>query len=315
MNKEINTRDEQINTSSEEINVNSKENNKVWIQGSAEQIALIKNFKRIFIDQEKNNIYDVFHKDFGVHNGYDIHGYCDYEFDEFALKANRFELTHEAKIECFNIGNDYIYFSLGKKNDKAVFESIFLWDENSKRIKGNQYPYKIEPKIQFFKNNTTNETHFNRRINIKTVTNNILIKNVLISQDSHDFIFFKQDLEEIFGGTFYSLLYNDDNFALDTYWNTVSIFSNQGTRKNKVLMRGKDHPLFIENLFPEVNSKYEFTVKEGVYPVIINIEFEDDTEQLLKYPLEKILKFDKKIKKICLTDNLSFDWIVTDIQD
>lgn len=287
----------------------------IWLPGSNQQFNLIEKFKRIFIEQEKNNISEIFHNDFGLHNGYDINGYCAYEFDEFALKANRFELTHEAKIECFNIGNDYLYFSLGKKTDKAVFESIFLWDESTQKIKGNQYPYKIEPKIQFFKDNTTNERYFNRRINIKTVTNNVLIKNVLISQDSHDFIFFKQDLEEIFGGTFYSFLYHDDSFTLNTYWNTVNIFSNQGKQKNKVLMRGQDHPLFMENLFPEVISKYEFKVRDDVYPVVINIEFDDGTEDLIKYPLEKILKFDKKIKKICLTDNLSFDWIITNIKD
>ena len=80
-------------------------------------------------------------------------------------------------------------------------------------------------------------------------------------------------------------------------------------------MRGQDHPLFMENLFPEIISKYEFKVRDDVYPVVINIEFDDGTEDLIKYPLEKILKFDKKIKKICLTDNLSFDWIITNLNN
>lgn len=280
---------------------------------SPAQFEVVKQFKTIFIDQLKNNIDDIFSKDFGVHNGYNLQGYCDYEFEEFYLKSQRFELTHEAQILCFDIGNNYIYFSLGKKNDKAVFESIFLWDEKEKKLKGNQYLFKLEPKIQFYKNSKTNEVSFNRRINIKAPTADTQIKQVLISQSSHDFIFFKQELEDIFGGTFYSLLYQDDNITLNTYWNQVTVFSNNGVSRNKVLMRGKDHPLFIDNLFPNINSAYEFTVEENIYPVIINVEFEDQTDILIKYPLEKVFKFDKKITKICLTDTLSFDWIITNI--
>lgn len=280
---------------------------------SVEQFEIVKKFKNIFIEQLKNNVFEVFSEDFGVHNGYSLQGYCDYEFDEFAVKSQRFELTQEAKIECFNIGNNYIYFSLGKKNDKAVFESIFLWDEKEKKLKGNQYLYKLEPKIQFYKNAKTEQLTFNRRINIKAPHTDTQIKQVLISQSSHDFIFFKQNLDDIFGGTFYSLLYQDDNELLNTYWNQVTVFSNNGVSKNKVLMRGVDHPLFINNLFPEVISNYEFSVEKEIYPVVINVEFEDNTEVLIKYPLEKQFKFDKKIKKICLTDTLSFDWIVTNI--
>lgn len=280
---------------------------------SVEQFEIVKKFKNIFIEQLKHNVFEVFSEDFGVHNGYSLQGYCDYEFDEFDVKSQRFELTQEAKIECFNVGNNYIYFSLGKKNDKAVFESIFLWDEKEKKLKGNQYLYKLEPKIQFYKNSKTEQLTFNRRINIKAPNTDTQIKQVLISQSSHDFIFFKQNLDDMFGGTFYSLLYQDDNELLNTYWNQVTVFSNNGVSKNKVLMRGVDHPLFINNLFPEVISEYEFSVEKEIYPVVINVEFEDNTEVLIKYPLEKQFKFDKKIKKICLTDTLSFDWIVTNI--
>lgn len=287
----------------------------VWKLANDKQFELVKRFKTIFIDQLKENIYEVFSKDFGLHNGYTLQGYCDYEFEEFALKADKFELTHEAKIECFEIGNNYLYFSLGKKNDRAVFESIFLWDEEENKLKGNQYPYKLEPKIQFYKNVKNGEISFNRRINIKAPDNNTLIKKVLISQSSHDFIFFKQELDDIFGGKFYSLLYQDDEETLKTYWNHVTIFSNQGISKNKILMRGKDHPLFMDDLYPELFSPYELKVKENIYPVVMNIEFEDNTDILLKYPLEKFFKFDKKITKVCLTDTLSFDWILTNIQE
>lgn len=287
----------------------------IWKNAQNKHFQLVKRFKEIFIDQEKDKIYEVFSKDFGIHNGYTLEGYCHYEFEEFALKADRFELTHEAKIECFDIGNNYIYFSLGKKNDKAVFESIFLWDEEENRLKGNQYPYKLEPKIQFYQDSKTKEVSFNRRINIKAPDNDTLVKKILISESSHDFIFFKQELEEIFGGTFYSLLYKDDKETLETYWNQITIFSNKGITKKEVLMRGKDHPLFMDNLFPELTSIHSFKIQDNIYPVIINIEFEDGSDELLKYPLEKSFNFNKKITKICLTDTLSFDWIITNIDE
>lgn len=287
----------------------------IWKVANEKQFELVKKFKTIFIDQLKNNIDEIFSKEFGVHNGYSVSEYCDYEFNEFALKSDKFELTHEAKIECFEIGNNYLYFSLGKKNDRAVFESIFLWDEKEGKLKGNQYPYKIEPKIQFYKNMQNGEITFNRRMNIKAPVNEMIIKNVLISQNSHDFIFFKQDLDDIFGGVFYSLLYQDDEENLHSYWNKVTIFADKSSSKNLVLMRGKDHPLFIDDLFPEMVSLNEFKIKDEIYPVVINIEFEDGTDILLKYPLEKNFKFDKTIRKVCLTDTLSFDWIVKNIED
>lgn len=285
----------------------------IWSLGSKKQFKHVESFKNIFIEQKREKIYSLFDKDFGLHNGYHIHEYCNYEFEEFALKSNRFELTKDAQIECFDIGDNYVYFSLGKKNDKAVFESIFLWDDTSEKFKGNQYPLKIEPKIQFVKNNKTKNIIFNRRINFKGSTDNLVIKKVLIDQESHDFVFFKQDLEGIFGGTFYSLLYNDDNYCLDTYWNDIKVFTNEGVFKNKVLMRGTDHPLFLPQLFPQIISCHEFTIEDNIYPVVINIQFEDNSEEFIKYPLEKLFKFHKKIKYICLTDNLSFDWIINNI--
>lgn len=288
--------------------------NEIWMVANEEQFRVVKRFKEIFINQEKDNIQEIFDENFGIHNGYDVNGYCNYEFEEFALKCERFGLTNEAKIECFNIGNNYIYFSLGKKEDKAVFEAIFEWDSQSNKLKGNQYYYKIEPKIQFCKNFQTNEIKFNRRINIKAPSNEILVKKVMTSYPCHEINFFKQELEEIFGGNFYSILYLDDDFKLDTYWNDVSIFSNQKNTKNKVLMRGKDHPLFMDNLFPEIVSDYEFKINEDVFPVILTIEFDDGSEEMIKYPLEKVFKFKKKITMVDLTDTLSFDWIITNVQ-
>ena len=286
---------------------------KIWNQGTKEQFNVIKRFKEIFINQEKEKINEIFHSDFGIHNGYDLQGYCDYEFEEFELKCERFGLTNDAKIECFDIGNKYVYFSLGKKEDKAVFESIFEWDYESNKLKGNQYFYKIEPKIQFHKDLKTNEIKFNRRINIKAPSNEVNVKKVMTTCYCHEVYFFKQELEEIFGGNFYSLLYLDDDFNLETYWNEVFIYSNQRITKNKVLMRGKDHPLFTDNLFPEIVSDCEFKISEDIFPVILTIDFDDGSSEMIKYPLEKSFKFEKKMKTVYLTDTLSFDWIIYNI--
>lgn len=286
----------------------------IWKQGEEKHFKIVKRFKEIFINQEKDKINEIFHADFGIHNGYDVNGYCDYEFEEFALKCERFGLTNEAKIECFEIGNNYIYFSLGKKEDKAVFESIFEWDDTDNKLKGNQYFYKIEPKIQFYKDYQTNEIKFNRRINIKAPTNEILVKKVMTTYSCHEVNFFKQELEDIFGGNFYSLVYLDDDFNLNTYWNNISIYSNQKNSKNKILMRGKDHPLFTDNLYPEIVSNFEFKINEDIFPVILTIEFEDGSEEMIKYPLDKVFKFNKKMKTVYLTDTLSFDWVITNIQ-
>ena len=130
----------------------------------------------------------------------------------------------------------------------------------------------------------------------------------------HDVNFFKQELEEIFGGNFYSFMYLDDDFNLGTYWNEISIYSNQKRTKNKILMRGKDHPLFTDNLYPEIISDYELKINNDTFPVILTIEFEDGSEEMIKYPLDKSFKFNKKMKTVYLTDTLSFDWVIYNIQ-
>jgi hypothetical protein len=235
--------------------------------------------------------------------------YCNHEFEEFDLKCDKFELNDDAKIECYNLGNSYIYFALGKMTDKAVFEAIFLWDEDSGKVKGNQYKFRLEPKIQFTKNLITNSITYNRRINIKPA-NNEIVKTVLVSSLGHDFHFISNELEEHLGGNFYSLTYHDDENNKNTYWNKLTVFSNKGTIKHPILMRGIDHPLFQNDLFPILLNQNSFKIKDDLFPVIINIVFDDNQEIFYKYPLEKEFIFNKKIKQICLTDNLSFDWIV-----
>lgn len=278
----------------------------IWTPPSTEKINWVKQFKDIFIFQKKNNLSDIFSTKFGFHNGFTLEEYTNYEFEEFALKCESFGLTPECSIQCYDLKDDFFYFSLGKKDDKALFEAIFKWDPIEKKAKGNGYLFKIEPKIQFFKNN--NNLYFKRRINL-TPKDNIKIKTLTVNADNDDFYIIKNELAPHLGGNFYSAVYDYNNENLMSYWDDITIYSSQGSIKTSVLMRGIDHPLFIDNLFPTI-SPYEVNCPIGIYPVVLYILLENGEEFYYKYPKENSWKFDSPIKKVCLTDPLSFDWIV-----
>ena len=81
--------------------------------------------------------------------------------------------------------------------------------------------------------------------------------------------------------------------------------------KQHVLLRGADHPLFMDDLWPETTKdKKEFKIKDNCWPVIIWVLLENGEEYFYKYPKEKQWNYEYPIKEVCLTDNLSFDWIV-----
>jgi hypothetical protein len=268
----------------------------------------VEKFKKVFLEQDLNslgNIFDI--ENFGIHNGLSLLEYCEYEFREFKDKSENFGLTLDAEIACFELGHNMFYFSLGKKEDKALFEAIFGWNMQSKKAVGNGYFGKIEPKMQFVKKNNVEQKI--RRVNIKPATN-IEIKKILLSNIPEEDNFEAVRLKEILGGNFYYYSYNllnDDNF---TYWEELKLYTNKGIVKHNVLMRGEDHPLFIKNLYPKMLNKKEFTIEESIYPVIIYVLKEDGQEEYFKYPKEKNFIFDRNIKKVCLTDTLSFDWII-----
>lgn len=278
------------------------------IFNKSEKNFWVEKFKKVFLEQDLNslgNIFDV--ENFGIHNGLSLLEYCEYEFREFKDKSENFGLTLDAEIACFELGHNMFYFSLGKKEDKALFEAIFGWNMQNKKAVGNGYFGKIEPKMQFVKKNNVEQKI--RRVNIKPATN-IEIKKILLSNIPEEDNFEAVRLKEIMGGNFYYYSYNllnDDNF---TYWEELKFYTNKGIVKHSVLMRGEDHPLFIKNLYPKMLNKKEFTIEESIYPVIIYVLKEDGQEEYFKYPKEKHFIFDKNIKKVCLTDTLSFDWII-----
>jgi hypothetical protein len=286
----------------------------IWNLSNQEKIAWIEKFKDIFIYQKKHQLGEIFSDDFGTHNGLSMDEYCDYEFAEFYEKHLRFDLTAQASILAYDILDDYFYFSLGNIREKAVFEAIFQWDKKTGKARGNQYPFKVEPKIQFFQTISPEQlspdfTQARRRINF-TPLHDVTLKNVIVQTEADNFLLVGNSLPAHLGGSFYSFIYEKEQDDYQTFWDISRISTSHGLIKLPILMRGKDHPLFIDNLFPVMQSTHSFTVEKEIYPVVINIVFDDDSETYFKYPLEKTFQFEKNIKQVCLTDALSFDWIV-----
>ncbi len=268
----------------------------------------VEEFKKVFLEQDSKaieNIFDI--KNFGLHNGFSLLDYCEYEFKEFRDKSENFGLTLEAEVACYDLDYNLFYFSLGKKEDKALFEAIFGWDEKSKKAIGNQYFGKIEPKMQFFKKN--GEYNTKRRINIKP-TSNIEIKKVLLNNIPDDDYFGSVNLSEVMGGKFYSYTYETFDSNHLTHWEQIKLYTDKNIIKYNLLMRGIDHPLFIKDLYPTIINKNEFLIKEDIHPVIIYVLKESGKEEYFKYPKNKHFIIDENIQKVCLTDTLSFDWIV-----
>ncbi len=274
----------------------------------SEKFDWVQKFKKIFLEQNIQEISSVFDmENFGLHNGMSLFDYCEYEFKEFRDKSENFGLTLDAEIACYDLDNNYFYFSLGKKEDKALFEAIFGWDYKTNKAIGNGYFGKIEPKMQFIKKGE--KINKIRRINLKP-TSNIEIKKILLSNIPEEDYFESINLTEVMGGKFYSYSYeilNDNNL---TYWENIKIYTNKTIIKYNLLMRGENHPLFIKDLYPHIIKPTEFLIKENIHPVIVYVLKENGEEEYFKYPKNKHFVIDFPIKKVCLTDTLSFDWIV-----
>jgi hypothetical protein len=281
----------------------------IWKKSSTEKCLWVQRFKDIFINQKEHDLNQVFNIEaFGIHNSVTLKDYVAHEFDEFKMKCQNFGLTMDANIVCYDLKDDFFYFALGKKEDSALFEAIFKWDEFSQLAIGNQYRVKIEPKIQFIKNEQGIE--IKRKINFKP-SGYLKIKQVINEEPSENNLLIKNELTEILGGNFYSVIYNRLSENNLTYWDNIQIYTQQGVLKPKILMRGIDHPLFQDNLYPEISfDGYSFTCSDKTKPVIIYVELESGENFYFKYPTQKSWNFDCKIKNVCLTDTLSFDWIV-----
>lgn len=331
----------------------------IWQKSTSEQQYIVSLFKDIFIEQRFNDLHLVFSSSFGTHNGYNLEQYVGHEMEEFFLKCTKFGLNKDCLISTYLINTSFIYFSLGKKDDCALFEAIFQWDEKEKKLKGNQYYFKIEPKIQFTYRTgiygNLYPVHNRRRINItpplkhsflkedahhinssslsvginstfsqlfthntqvevntniiEDLDDSIKVKNVLIQADADDFQFIKTELPAHLGGNFYSLSYKLEDEVTFSFWDKIRIFSSEGVFTSPILMRGIDHPLFIPDLIISATPLH-LSCKEEIYPVVVYILFADGEEVFYKYPTERFWEFTKPVKKICLTDPLSFDWII-----
>lgn len=290
-----------------------------WKESDSDKKKWLEKFKNVFILQQKDKIDTIFNREsFGLHNGFTLDDYCEYEFKEFDLKSKNFGLTIDCSMQCFDIGDNYIYLCLGKKTEKALFESIFQWDNEQKKVIGNGYCFKIEPKTQFiiFQNQNniiSKKLIIKRRINFSPAYENNKIKTILIDSDFNDFSFIKNEFEAHLGGTFYSSIFQLDNEHLHTYWENVTLFHNIKENKDKtfpLLMRGIDHPLFIDNLFPKVTKHTvqspDFT--ENLF--ILYVKLKNGEEHFFKYPKENFWSFENEIEQVSITDTLSFDWIV-----
>ena len=281
----------------------------LWKNSATEKYTWVEKFKDIFINQKKASLTNIFNeKTFGIHNAGNLKEYVEHEFGEFNVKCQNFGLTMDASIVCYDLKDNFFYFSLGKKEDSALFEAIFKWDEKSQLAIGNQYKVKIEPKIQFIK--TLQGIEIKRKINLKPV-GNLKIKQVINYEASENNSLIRNELSDILGGNFYSVIYNRLNEDCQTYWDNVQIYTNEGVLKPQVLMRGIDHPLFQADLYPEIAiDGYSLTCPGNTNPVIVYVALNSGKDFFFKYPKEKIWTFDSKIKTVCLTDTLSFDWIV-----
>ncbi len=281
----------------------------IWKISNEEKIQWVERFKDIFLNQKKDRVFTIFSEfNFGVHNGLRVLEYSNQEFDEYREKSKRFGINEQSRVECFDIGENFFYFSFGNKEDPAIFEAIFRWNEEEKRAMGNGYLMKVEPKIQFIKEGGF--TKVIRRINLKPLVKEFEIHKIITKSMIENAFLSEINLEDYLGGRFYNYSYERLDEDSKTHWEQISIYSSLGKIKNNVLLRGIDHPLFTEDIFPIVgDDKKSFFIKQKSIPVIIFVKTENE-EFYFKYPTEKCWQFKEKIKEICITDTLSFDWIV-----
>lgn len=283
--------------------------NFVWKEASPEIFQLVAKFRNLCIDNDYTNMYEVFDKNFGIHNTFELFDYLNFEFNEFHLKCEKFGLTKDADIHCYEISDNMVYFSLGKKNDKALFESIFYYNKETQRFRGNQYCFTIEPKMQF-KIDASNQYSYRRRINIKSYDKDLVFKALLPRRDGENFVLESSTLPDFLGGHFYNTNYEAPYFGENTYWEILKIVTNFGIVNYPVLMRGRDHPLFVDNLYCNLDA-HKISFKSGIFPAILSVFFYDkDNEEFFKYPTINSYHFDNEVFFTCLTDNLSYDWII-----
>lgn len=303
-------------------------NMKLWkkIDDNSIIMKLLEKFKLAFIHEDINKAYSCFDKlNFKQHQGWTLEEYINYEMEEFKLKCRSFGLSEDAKISAYFLDKNTIYFAFGKKEDCALFEATWNLNEDNNLLIGNNSLFRWEPKLQSIKrirdekkssadeNNYT--LSYKRILNIKSPKNIFCDWLCPRKKEISNTQLYSFSLESHLGGSFQSLLWDEGSNIedLNSYWLTLRTRANNTIFLQDVMMRGKNHPLFEDDQFPKVNflnSTIEID-KLSIIPVILYIKFANDQEMYIKYPKERYWHFKEKIVSVCLTDNLSYDWIVT----
>lgn len=285
----------------------------MWNSASSELYEWVERFRHVFIKQQKDKFFTLFsERDFGLHNGMNATEYAKHEFQEFIDYGSFFGLRENCEIECYHIKDNFFYFSLGEKKSRALFEGMYQWSDEKQKAIGNQYNFKIEPKMQFIMRNGV--THFTRRINItphapQDILYAVLIKNAETEPLQH------VCLPAHLGGDFYYINYHRKDFDDRlSYWDNMSLINNikDPNRKGRnipVFMRGVDHPLFIDNLFPKIQGNTVTCPNTTDNLYVLQVVLEDGDEFYYKYPEQSHFNFNKNVIKATITDTLSYDWI------
>lgn len=279
---------------------------------SEEERALIVQFRRAFVSQDRQLAFRCFSESssFGKHLGGSLEDYIVQEMEEFRVKCKKFGVSEQGPLSVYKLASDRLYFYFGNEEDPALFEAVWALDADGK-LTGNQSNFRWEPKMQSIRCGT--RITRTRACNIKGKRGQTLAWWRLIDKESPNPTQSVSELEDVLGGTFTSCVYEDPVDDLTSYWATWRIQDSDGEKETqRVWMRGLDHPQSQGDTFPVVN--FDLGQVEA-HPntktvVILCVYFDDNTQTMIKYPESRAWDFKKPIRKVCLTDGLSYDWIV-----
>ena len=287
----------------------------IYKPANKDYIGLIENFRQAFVRGDKEGARLCFDEQFGIHMGSDLKTYIEHEMEEFKIKCQRFGLSDQGHLAVYQIDEDRIYFHFGTQADPALFEAVWKTNPRSKKLVGNQSQFRWEPKLKFTKSENKEGYVFERSCNIKDLhhpENQVVwwrLKNLQgINMSTH-----QESLEEALGGVFSTIKFSYTKDRGESKWETIRVASsNHQTESTRVWMRGVDHPLLKLLAFPEVDFE-QAVVKahHSIHTVVVLwVLFEDHSTYMVKYPKERTWAFKSKIKSVCITDGLSYDWVV-----
>jgi hypothetical protein len=226
---------------------------------------------------------------------------------EYHEKVKRFGLTPEGPLHASWLDEHTLYFCYGNERDPALFEAT--WEVRDGVLVGNQSRFRWEPKTQVIWSH--GKKVLNRVCNIKSPVGTLVMSWRLERESYYDAQTHTNTLEDVFGGHFVSCVYQREQEDGKGYWVNWRVLGEGWKEKQRIWMRGLDHPLMPFNVvMPVVN---DYTVDASLFTptiVIIRVEFEDGSHVMEKYPITKQWVFEKAIRQVTITDGLSYDWIV-----